>query len=150
MADVDAALPLKAAQLDLAVAVHCSIHDNLPAIGAALAPGGFLIYETFGGQGMNWLELPKAGHLKRKLGRGFKLLVLEERRVVLRKRERSLSDCWRKSAALPVRGLRPRSYYDQTFDFLRSCGLPHLDALSASQPTRTEQPSAARQRRLSI
>jgi SAM-dependent methyltransferase len=81
MANVDGDLPLKAGQLDLALAVHCSIHDNLRTIETALAPGGFLIYESFGGQGMNWLELPNAGQMRRKLRRQFELLVLEERRV---------------------------------------------------------------------
>jgi SAM-dependent methyltransferase len=81
MADVDRDLPLKTEQLDLAVAVHCSIHNNLEAIKTALRPGGFLIYETFGGHGMNWRELPKAGELQRQLGGQFELLVLQERRV---------------------------------------------------------------------
>jgi SAM-dependent methyltransferase len=81
VADVNADLPLMAGQLDLVVAVHCSIHDNLSAIVTAIAPGGFLIYETFGGHGMNWLDLPKASHLKQKLASRFKLLVLQERPV---------------------------------------------------------------------
>ena len=81
MADVDANLPLRAGQLDLAVAVHCSIHDNLAAIDAVLAPGGLLVYETFGGHGENWRQLPKARQLQRKLGRRFELLILEERLV---------------------------------------------------------------------
>jgi SAM-dependent methyltransferase len=81
VANVDTDLPLTAGRLDLALAVHCSIHDNLRAIDAALAPGGFLIYETFGGHGMNWQELPKAGQLQRKLKGQFELLVSQERRV---------------------------------------------------------------------
>jgi hypothetical protein len=84
IANVDEDLPLNAGHLDLALAVHCSIHNNLGAIETALAPGGFLIYETFGGQGMNWLELPKAGQLQRELKHQFELLVLEERRAAHR------------------------------------------------------------------
>jgi SAM-dependent methyltransferase len=79
--DVDRDLPLKTEQLDLALAVHCSIHNNLEAIKTALRPGGFLIYETFGGQGMNWQDLPKAGQVQTKLKREFELLTLQERRV---------------------------------------------------------------------
>ncbi len=78
VANVNAALPLRGRSLGLALAVHCSIHHNLPAIEATLAPGGFLIYETFGGRGLNWTELPKAGQLASKLRRRFEILVLEE------------------------------------------------------------------------
>jgi hypothetical protein len=81
MAEVGGNLPLGTAKLDLALAVHCSIHDNFSAIDAALAPGGFLIYETFGGHGRNWQELPKAGQLQRKLEPRFELVILHERRV---------------------------------------------------------------------
>jgi SAM-dependent methyltransferase len=81
MADVDRDLPLKTEQLDLALAVHCSIHNNLEAIKTAVRPGGFLIYETFGGQGMNWQDLPKAGQVRTELKREFELLTLQERRV---------------------------------------------------------------------
>ncbi|MBN9488991.1 MAG: DUF2075 domain-containing protein [Alphaproteobacteria bacterium] len=45
---------------------------------------------------------------------------------------------------------RPRAYYDQTFDFLRRCGLPILDTLSGSRQTSIEQPPAVRHERLSI
>jgi hypothetical protein len=80
-ADVRTGLPLGSGLLDLALAVHCSIHDNLPAIDRALAPGGFLIYETFGGHGMNWQDLPKGGQVQKRLKRKFDVLVLKERRV---------------------------------------------------------------------
>lgn len=81
VADTTANLPLKAGRFDLVVAVHCLIHANLPAIHAALRPGGLLIYETFGGQGMNWLELPKVGCLRSKLKARFEILTLQERAV---------------------------------------------------------------------
>ena len=81
IANVDADLPVKAASLNLALAVHCSIHKHLGPIKDALAPGGWLIYETFGGQGMNWLDLPKAGQLRRKLAPRFEFLALDERHV---------------------------------------------------------------------
>jgi hypothetical protein len=81
IANVEAGLPVKAASLNLALAVHCSIHKHLGPIEDALAPGGWLIYETFGGQGMNWLDLPKAGQLRRKLAPRFEFLVLDERAV---------------------------------------------------------------------
>ena len=69
------------ARLNLAVAVHFSIHKHLGPIEDALAPGGWLIYETFGGQGMNWIDLPKAGQLQRKLAPQFEFLALDERPV---------------------------------------------------------------------
>jgi len=81
MADVNRDLPIKAGRLDLALAVHCSIHSNLLAIDATLRPGGFLIYETFGGQGRNWLDLPKAGQLQSRLKARFEIVTLQERAV---------------------------------------------------------------------
>jgi hypothetical protein len=64
------------------VSVHFSIEDKLPAIGAALKPGGSLIYETPAGQGQNWQELPKAGQLSRALkGEKYELLIYRERPV---------------------------------------------------------------------
>jgi SAM-dependent methyltransferase len=81
LADVSSELPLSHEALDLALAVHCSVHDHLSAIEAALAPGGLLIYETFGGQGRNWQELPKGGQLRSTLKSRFEILELHERRV---------------------------------------------------------------------
>jgi hypothetical protein len=81
MADVGFMLPLRPGGLNLVLAVHCSVHDNLSAIDGALAPGGLLIYETFGGQGHNWTELPKAGQLRAKLKSRFEILELQERSV---------------------------------------------------------------------
>jgi SAM-dependent methyltransferase len=81
MIDVNTDLPVKAGSLTLAVAVQFSIHNHLGPIEDALAPGGWLIYETFGGQGMNWLDLPKAGQLQRMLTPRFEFLALDERLV---------------------------------------------------------------------
>jgi SAM-dependent methyltransferase len=81
VANVETDLPVKAGSLNLAVAVHFSIHKHLGPIEDALAPGGWLIYETFGGQGMNWIDLPKAGQLQRKLAPQFEFLALDERPV---------------------------------------------------------------------
>jgi hypothetical protein len=42
--------------------------------------GGHLFIETFGGQGQNYLELPKADEIRQAL-RGYKLLFYNERSV---------------------------------------------------------------------
>src|SRR5476651_2333091 len=76
VANANGALPLRERSLSLALAVHYSIHDNFLAIEDALMPGGFLIYETFGGGGMNWVELPRAGQLSSKLRRRFEIMIL--------------------------------------------------------------------------
>ena len=81
IANVEADLPVKTGSLNLAVAVHFSIHKHLGPIKDALAPGGWLIYETFGGQGMNWVDLPKTGQLQRKLAPRFEFLALDEHPV---------------------------------------------------------------------
>lgn len=81
MADVGFKLPLRPARLDLVLAVHCSVHRHFPAIEGALAPGGLFIYETFGGQGRNWMDLPKTGQLRASLRSKFEILNLSERPV---------------------------------------------------------------------
>ncbi len=81
LANIEAPLPIADEVLGLALAVHCSIHHNLDEIARALAPNGYLVYETFGGHGGNWLDLPRPGELGTKLHPQFEILMLNERRV---------------------------------------------------------------------
>lgn len=79
VANLKQGLPCRAGSIDLAMSIHFSIEDKLPAIGAALKAGGSLIYETPAGQGQNWRELPKAGQLSRALRGQYELLIYRER-----------------------------------------------------------------------
>jgi SAM-dependent methyltransferase len=48
---------------------------------SSLVAGGYLYIETFGGQGRNYVDLPKAGRLRNLLSTHFQLLRYRERRV---------------------------------------------------------------------
>jgi hypothetical protein len=47
----------------------------------SLRSGGYLLIETVGGYGGNYLELPKAGELRTMLRRTFDLVVYSEKKV---------------------------------------------------------------------
>jgi len=47
----------------------------------SLTPGGCLLIETVGGHGGNYLELPRAGQLRRALSRSFAFEFYHERKV---------------------------------------------------------------------
>ena len=47
----------------------------------SLRPGGLLLVETFGGQGGNYLDLPRAREIRSKLRRAFDFVVYRERKV---------------------------------------------------------------------
>lgn len=79
LADGKGRLPLRDGGLHLALAVHFPIQYNLAAVTAALSPGGFLIFESFGNRGMNWIELPRTGQLRSQLENDFDILKLDER-----------------------------------------------------------------------
>ncbi len=50
----------------------------------SLRSGGYLLIETVGGYGGNYLELPKASELRRVLRRAFDITVYSERKVAPR------------------------------------------------------------------
>jgi len=80
-ADLSLGVPLKTACLGLLIAVHYPMLDLVPNFEALLMPGGYIILETFGGQGGNWRQLPKAGYIRTQLQFGFELIRYAERRV---------------------------------------------------------------------
>jgi hypothetical protein len=47
----------------------------------SLVDGGYLYIETFGGQGGNYLDLPKAGYLKARLQDDFHFQFYREKKV---------------------------------------------------------------------
>ncbi|MDP1666139.1 MAG: class I SAM-dependent methyltransferase [Methylobacter sp.] len=72
--DARASLPFDTPLFQLIVVVHYVQKGLLSILGKLLAPGGFLIYETFGGQGENWRFLPVAGELEDELAQDFSVL----------------------------------------------------------------------------
>jgi SAM-dependent methyltransferase len=80
-ADLRMGLPIAAQSFGLAVAVHYPLLALVPIVATALAPGGYAILESVGGQGQNWRQLPQRGMLRRRVSRKFEVLKLQERPV---------------------------------------------------------------------
>jgi hypothetical protein len=55
--------------------------DLIPTFLSSLKEGGYLYIETFGGQGQNFRELPKAGQLRELLSRQVEFRFYKERKV---------------------------------------------------------------------
>ena len=55
--------------------------DLIPSFISSLREGGYLYIETFGGQGQNFRELPKAGQLRELLSKHVELKYYKERKV---------------------------------------------------------------------
>lgn len=79
--DANEALPFQHASFDLALIVHFAGERLIPSLTPLLRPHGLLAYETFGGQGKNWRELPKPGEVRFSLAPRFELLHYKERPV---------------------------------------------------------------------
>ena len=62
-----------------AILVHFLTLDLIPAIESSLVEGGHLFIETFGNQGQNFLDLPRAGELAELLKPRFKILNYQEK-----------------------------------------------------------------------
>lgn len=69
------------ASVSAIICVHFVMIDLIPHFIAALQIGGYLYIETFGGQGRNYLELPRAGHLRELLSGPMALRYYKERKV---------------------------------------------------------------------
>jgi SAM-dependent methyltransferase len=68
-ADLSEALwPFAANSFDLIIIVHFVKLGLFPCALHALRQGGHLYFETFGGQGQNYLDLPRPGEVKAALG----------------------------------------------------------------------------------
>lgn len=72
-------LPFAPATFDAVVVVHFVAHGLLARVATLLRPGGYLIYETFGGQGQNWRDLPRPGQTRAEIEASFDLLHYHER-----------------------------------------------------------------------
>jgi SAM-dependent methyltransferase len=73
--DARAALPFRDHSFNLVLIVHYVHKGLLSRIPRLVSPGGFLVYETYGGQGENWRSLPVHGELEDELTQSFSLLT---------------------------------------------------------------------------
>jgi SAM-dependent methyltransferase len=80
-ADLDAhRLPFRKSSFSAIICIHYPVQKIIVDLCAALKAGGWLYVETFGGQGQNYLELPKLGEIPKAL-QGFELITCSERPV---------------------------------------------------------------------
>jgi SAM-dependent methyltransferase len=73
--------PVAPSSVSAIICVHFVMMDLIPDFISALEVGGYLYVETFGGQGMNFLALPKAGQLRELLSRHMEFRYYKERKV---------------------------------------------------------------------
>lgn len=73
-------LPFGNSSFSAILCVHYPAQRILPDLDAALQNGGRIYIETFGGQGQNYLDLPRAGEIRDAL-RSYELHFYEERPV---------------------------------------------------------------------
>jgi SAM-dependent methyltransferase len=79
--DASVDLPFRDHSFDLVLIVHYVHKGLLSRIARIISPGGFLIYETYGGQGENWRTLPVHGELEDELSPNFSIIKRREARV---------------------------------------------------------------------
>jgi SAM-dependent methyltransferase len=72
--------PFLESSFSAVVCVHYPAQEIIENLKASLREGGYIYIETFGGQGGNYLQLPKAGELRAALV-GYDLLFYKERSV---------------------------------------------------------------------
>lgn len=73
-------LPFSASSFSAIICIHYPVQRIMSDLKVALKPNGVLYVETFQGQGLNYLELPKAGEISRAL-KGWEILIYRERAV---------------------------------------------------------------------
>ncbi|SHN66200.1 class I SAM-dependent methyltransferase [Bradyrhizobium erythrophlei] len=73
-------LPFRKSSFSAILCIHYPVQKIIMDLCAALDEGGWLYIETFGGQGQNYLELPKLGEIPEAL-QGFELVLCKERPV---------------------------------------------------------------------
>lgn len=79
--DASRNLPFQDQSFNLVVIVHFVHECLLSNIQRLLVPGGFLIYETYGGQGDNWQSLPYPNDVDKELSANFTILTKKQRHV---------------------------------------------------------------------
>jgi hypothetical protein len=73
--------PLGLSSVSAIICVHFAMIDLIPTFLSSLQDGGYLYIETFGGQGQNFRELPKAKQLGELLSKHVEFRYYKERRV---------------------------------------------------------------------
>ena len=74
-------LPFKASSLSAVICVHFPMIGIVEQFTSALRIGGYIYLETFGGQGGNFVDLPRRGELRSMLEPRFDLRFYHERTV---------------------------------------------------------------------
>jgi SAM-dependent methyltransferase len=77
--DAQRAIPFRSAAFSLVIVVDYVHRGLLSEVARVLAPGGYLIYQTFGSHGENWRELPQRGETLPELGIDFEIVNASER-----------------------------------------------------------------------
>ncbi len=71
--------PFASESFNIVISVHFVRIALIPRLLCSLRTGGHIYIETFGGHGMNYLDLPSAGEIKAALGDGVHLMYYKER-----------------------------------------------------------------------
>jgi SAM-dependent methyltransferase len=74
-------LPFNDEVFEVVVVVHFVYKEFLSNLKSCISPGGYLIYETYSGNGHNWISLPKTGELLKELDGYFEILEYKEKSV---------------------------------------------------------------------
>lgn len=74
-------IPFQDCTLAGAICVHFPEYEFIKKITSSIMPGGFLLFETFDGHGLNYEKLPESGYIKQILESFFDLNVYIERHV---------------------------------------------------------------------
>lgn len=74
-------LPFKSESFGLITIVHFYTDELFTKISGILQKGGIVIFESFGGQGNNWRELPTKGYFRESLAGAFEILYFKEKVV---------------------------------------------------------------------
>jgi SAM-dependent methyltransferase len=78
-------IPLATDTIFIAVVVHFISSALLHTLSRLLRTGGYLVYETYGGNGGNYLALPHPGQIAAELHPSFELIYYQEKPVGPRK-----------------------------------------------------------------
>ena len=73
--------PLGSSSVSAIICVHFAMIDLIPTFLSSLQEGGYLYIETFGGQGQNFRDLPKAKQLRELLSPQVEFRYYKERKV---------------------------------------------------------------------
>lgn len=74
-------LPFKSESFGLITIVHFYTDELFTKISRILQKGGIVIFESFGGQGNNWKELPNKSFFRESIAGAFEILYFKEKVV---------------------------------------------------------------------